>query len=131
MVAVDHPRMAVGSRAEPTRLTRPKWSIMCGFALKGCSALTTMPPKMLSLINIDSLEDERKQVFEVEIEELVPEPPGEASSPRPPRDSGKLAPIVEGQSHEDNRPGGIVLVREASDGGFYGQSCAGKERGGR
>jgi NAD(P)-dependent dehydrogenase (short-subunit alcohol dehydrogenase family) len=33
------------------------------------------------------------------------------------REPGKLAPIVEGQSHEDNRPGGIVLVREASDGG--------------
>ncbi|KAH9012194.1 hypothetical protein EDB85DRAFT_1900480 [Lactarius pseudohatsudake] len=36
-----------------------------------------MPPKMPSLINIDSLEAERKQVFEVKIKELVPEPSGE------------------------------------------------------
>jgi 6-methylsalicylate decarboxylase len=43
---------------------------------------------------------------------------------------GKLAPIVEGQSHEDNRPGRIVLVREASDRGFHGRPCAGKKHGG-
>src|SRR4029077_9415135 len=45
---------------------------------------------------------------------------------------GKLAPIVEGQFHEDNRPRGIVLVRQASDRGFYGpRLAAAKERGGR
>src|SRR4029077_10744384 len=46
------------------------------------------------------------------------------------RETRELALIVEGQSHEDNRPGGIVLVREASERGVYGQPSQGKERGG-
>jgi hypothetical protein len=52
-------------------------------------------------------------------------PPAPSSTTTPPPYSAsdrcarprKLAPIVEGQFNENNRPGGIVLVREASDEG--------------